>query len=337
MDHSPGDQLPAALARSLPEVECPPGDPLREAVEWFITAAELGRVGQAGGPLDLVVKVLPFLEDDPGREYAAWLPLKRVLGHSWRWTTPIPRPGREDLGSYLRSPERADPRDGDVAQAWWIPELGLGVMHEGKNRVRYLREVCGAADMPSRVTLMRLPEASRLRVLTADIGAGRFHALVLDEQWLTVLTHPDLTLPLLRGYGVHPQEWPGRVPRLDELMGASGWQSHGAWRNRAIDVQQWKLQQRERAAIISGSPADLAGIAPNWPGIQRLGLFALAAAAVAGVAAVLQPLDALGVAVLAGLAFATGALTAAVTRVIQGPRKLWPPNHAPNTPAEPQR
>lgn len=308
----------------LASVECPSSPRLLAAVEWFVAAADMERVDQAGGPFGLLIKVLPILEDEGGSERAAWLPLNRVIGESWRWTAPEPRPGREDLAAYLLSPERADRTDRDAALAWWVPQMGIGVMHEGKNRVRYLRQVCRAEAIPASVTSLHLPSSDRLQLLEAEIGAGRFYGLLLDGRWLTVLAHPDLSLPLLRAYGTYPQPWPRRLPALEVLLGSRAWQSRSDWTRSAIDIEAWQRRQDKRNAIVPGNPMDIVGIDTHWPGIRRLAWGALVGGVVAGLyVAADGPTGVLGVAAVAAVAQGFGAVIALTSPVVRGPRKFW--------------
>lgn len=311
----------------LPMVESPASAFVRAAAERFVTAANGPRVSEAGGPFDLLIKVIPFLEDEPDPEVAVRMPLKRVVGESWAWVTPEPRPGREDLATYLLLPDRAAENGQDIAKAWWLPQLGLGVMHEGKNRVAYLRDICGAEAMPARVSRMSMPAADRLRLVTADIGGIAFHVVTLDQRWLALVAYPDLTVPLLGAYGVHAQPWPQRMPPLEELLGAPGWDCSRGRTHHAFDLQEWTERHRELETVVTGSPTDLDGVAMYWPGIRRLSWTALASAVLAGAVAALQPPGVLGIAVLAGVAVVTGVVMATTTHVVQGPRKLWRHGH----------
>ena len=85
--------------------------------------------------------VLPFLDSRSGECTSGEIPVDRTLGESWRWTEQYqPSPDGRPLAAYLADPARGSRGDKDEAVVLCIEPLGLYVAHEGKNRVRFLRE-----------------------------------------------------------------------------------------------------------------------------------------------------------------------------------------------------
>ncbi|MEY2161434.1 hypothetical protein [Rhodanobacter sp. FW106-PBR-LB-2-11] len=322
--------MDALSERSLLErAERPESPRLRASAERFVAAIDRERLEVAGGPFGILTRTLPFLQPESSEDLAQWLPLPCVIGMSWRWTEPEARPGREDLAAYLLAPARADRTDPDAASGWWVPDFGIGAMHEGKNRVRYLRDTCGAELMPASLTTLRFPRADRLQLLEAEAGPGRFYALLLDGRWLAVLADPSLSLPLLRAYGVHPAPWPNRLPSFDDLLGSGEWQSYAHGTPSAIDIQAWQRRQRAQYDRLPGEPFDIIDSSPHWPGFRRLAWIAVGSGLLGGVLAALSGghLGVLGSASLTAASVATGALLALTIPLIQAPRSAWKRGH----------
>jgi hypothetical protein len=320
---------PASETPLLELAERPESLHLRASAERFVAAIDRDRLEVAGGPFGMLTSTLPFLQPASSEDVAQWVPLRCVIGMSWRWTEPATRPGREDLAAYLQSPARADRTDPDGASGWWVPDMGIGAMHEGKNRVRYLRDICGAALMPASMTILRFPRAERLKLLEACAGAGTFYTLLLDGRWLTVLAHPALSLPLLRAYGIHPASWPSRLPPIDELLGSGAWQSYAHGTPSALDVEAWQHHRRAQYDRLHGEPFDILDGSPHWPGFLRLAWGALASGVAAGILTALSDghLGVLGVAAFTCGAVALGGLLSLSLPVIQAPRSVWKRGH----------
>ena len=314
----------AAETSMLEPAERPESPHLRASAEHFVAAVDRERLEVAGGPFGLLTRTLPFLQVESSEDLAQWMPLRCVIGMSWRWTKPEPRPGREDLSGYLLAPARADRTDPDAASGWWVPDIGVGAMHEGKNRVRYLRDTCGAELMPASVTILRFPSANRLQLLRAEAGAGEFYTLLLDRRWLTVLKDPALSLPLLRAYGIHPEPWPSRLPAIDELLGSRAWESYAHGTPSAIDVEAWHRRTRAQYDRLAGEPFDILDSSPHWPGFRRLAWSAVGGGLLGGVLTALSGghLGVVGVAALT-----TGGLLALTIPLIRAPRSVWKRGH----------
>ena len=302
---------------------------LRASVERVVAAIDSESLDLTGGPFYLLSKILPFLQADPGDDRPMSLPLPCTIGMSWRWRTPQPRAGREDLPAYLLAPARGERGDPDGASGWWVQEIGIGAMHEGKNRVRYLRESCGAELMPASVTMLHFPSADRLQCLEADAGAGKFYTLLLDGRWLTVLAHPALSLPLLRAYGIHPAPWPNRLPPIDELLGSGAWERYAHGTPSALDVGEWQRRRLAQDDRLVGEPLDILDSSIHWPGARRLAWSALVCGVAGGVLTALSGghLGVLGVALFTVGSVVTGGCLMLTFPIIQAPRSAWKRGH----------
>ncbi|UJJ56690.1 hypothetical protein [Rhodanobacter thiooxydans] len=200
-------------------------------------------------------------------------------------------------------------------------------MHEGKNRVRYLRETCGASLMPALMSTLRFPGPDRLCLLTADAAPGPFYALMLDKRWLTLLQHPSLSLPLLRSYGIFPTAWPYHLPAIEELLGSCSWQAYAHGTPFALDVDAWQRRQRGQKERLHGDAFGLVDSSPHWPGVRRLAWSAAAIGVLGGVITALSGghLAVFGAAALTATSVVTGALLALSTPLISAPRSVWAP------------
>lgn len=309
--------------------EVPESPALAAAVRRLVAVVDDPLVQEAG-PDHFLLRAIPFLEATPEPDVPALLPLERIISSSEAWCEADPRKSRshEELVAFLVSPDGAFASPATRAVVMWVPALGLGAMHEGKNRVRFLRDRCGVSTMPGMLTTLSFPDAERLRLVCAELPAGRVYGALLDKRHFTLLACPDLAVPLLRAYGVAEASWPEGGPSLPDVLASRRWNTRGTW-TRSIDLEAVSEELAQRLEQVQGSVLDLDGVTLDRAGIRRVAFGALAATGATGVLAAIEPIGAAGIALLVGLALAGGVMLAITGRLLRGPHCAWRSGHAP--------
>ncbi|EQD55619.1 hypothetical protein B1A_11881 [mine drainage metagenome] len=172
-------------------------------------------------PIEFVRSVIPFLSREIGPGKPGLVPSELVIGESSKF-----RP--EDLCAEERqarrasalSPSMADPANRDRAEYWSIVNLGLFVAHEGKHRVRLLRE-SGDALIPALVSEIGYPDPSRISRYAAYLADRRTLFYVLDGRWMSWPAPCDAVSCLLDAYDVPlANDWPASLPALGVALAA---------------------------------------------------------------------------------------------------------------------
>lgn len=215
-----------------------------------------------------VSAIVPFV-GAAGPETPGLLDLGILIGESWRWKecfTSSPTAG--ELETYLTETERACRGNQDASLTTLIEPLGLAVAHEGKNRVRFLRDR-GVEYIPSAVAYADYPAPERLRIFHLRQQAEDAVWCVLDRRWLRPLALPQLTHLILDPYGVSTSRtWPADLPSLDLVRDAVARSGRGPGRScEPIDLNAIADRQRldlEREEWIPTSLLSLEVYRPRW-------------------------------------------------------------------------
>lgn len=161
--------------------------------------------------------IIPFLPRDRTSQKATVMavPVAHSLGCSWNWWPDNDKPTKEknEIISRITS-ERGISSTGYT----YIPELGLFLPGEGKNRVNFCR-FHDIEHVPAQVYVEHYPEAERLKVYIIGVAGGRDVWAVLDNRFVQKVSHYAYALPLLKAYGVTiSHEWPKDLPALYVLL-----------------------------------------------------------------------------------------------------------------------
>ncbi len=98
-----------------------------------------------------------------------------------------------------------------------IPELGLFLPDEGKNRVNFCRHH-NINAIPARVYIHNYPKADRIKLYVKEETAGRDVLAVLDNRYVQKVDHYAFALPVLQAYGVIvSRKWPSDLPSTDDI------------------------------------------------------------------------------------------------------------------------
>lgn len=161
--------------------------------------------------------IMPFMPRDSETHTPETLliPVTQTLGCSWRWW-PDRYQSKEDeekIKSHIFS------EYGISSTSYTcIPELGLFLPHEGKNRVNFCRHH-KIDNIPARVYTHHYPKAERIAIYVVDIAGGKDVWAVLDGRYIQKVSHYAFAWPLLRAYGVPNQhQWPAELPSLNDIL-----------------------------------------------------------------------------------------------------------------------
>lgn len=184
--------------------------------------------GSIGGdyacpPSVTMATVLPFfdfgdIETTPARP--AMVPVKYLVGSSWRWHEGILPNDRISVQATidLFTSERCAEAGGLGAQVAMVAPLGIFyVAGEGKNRVAFLARH-RVEFMPCTLYERSYPAADRLRITVVHEGPMRCWLCVLDDEFVVTIPYPEFTLPILRAYGVKDTSWPDSYPMQATVM-----------------------------------------------------------------------------------------------------------------------
>lgn len=201
---------------------------------WFLLwkdtlAADVFVDGSIAGdfacwPIDTLKAVLPFFEAgaDPGPQRPAQVPVRYVVGSSWRWAEGgLPygiRTVEEAIERFTR--DSCAEAGNLVADICYIKPLGIFyVSGEGKNRVAFLARH-GIEFMPCRLNERGYPAAEQLRLVAVREGALCSWVCILDSNSAVAIPYPEFTLPLLDAYGVERTKWQDTWPPEAAVMNA---------------------------------------------------------------------------------------------------------------------
>lgn len=143
------------------------------------------------------------------------VPVTHTLGCSWRWW-PDDRFINEHDERIIRD-HIFSPFGIDETSYTFIPELGLFLPGEGKNRVNFCR-YHNIEHIPAKVYTHHYPEPGRINLYVLDINGKRDVWAVLDNRYVQRVQHYAFALPLLSAYGVAVlHKWPRYLPRMQTL------------------------------------------------------------------------------------------------------------------------
>ncbi|MCK9687274.1 hypothetical protein [Scleromatobacter humisilvae] len=173
---------------SIPgDYACPPADTLRAVLPFFDSSSPLVR---------------------PAR--SARIPVKSVVGSSWRWHEgSLPYGARDSVESAIAyfTDDACAEGSSKSAHACLVNPLGIFYINgEGKNRVAFLARN-GVEMMPCALTERTYPSASRLSLVAVREGILASWVCVLDSALAVSVPYPEFTLPILEAYGVRRVEW----------------------------------------------------------------------------------------------------------------------------------
>lgn len=257
------------LVRGIARLQDALDDALRDLSLAHLVPTELiGASGNAIGGAALARYLLPFVTMCDGVEAPGLAPVDRVLGLTSTWRRRYqPARSEEEMVRYFADPDRARREDKDCARLTRIEPFGLYVAHEGKNRVRFLRDQ-GATHMAALIDVTHYPAPARLRLYRAGaLRAGGVWA-VLDDRFLQPIDMPSLTVPLLQAYGVaSPQNWPANEPRWTSVCEALNKAWAGGSGRRHVDLNPLRRED-DRVATGEGfipcSILHLQEVHPRW-------------------------------------------------------------------------
>lgn len=229
----------------------------------------------------LAQHALPFLNFDSNEHGPALVPVDRILGTSWRWRRLYSKDVRVDeMVTYFTDLARADPKDKDCARLTLVEPFGLYVAHEGKNRVRFLRNA-GSEMMAAMVWVQPYPAADRIRLYRSKILGQDVTWAVLDGRQACQLRLPEVTVPLLLAYGIDPVErWPDHWPDPLRVARALEDASGHLCRRTSADIeaiQEDLLLEREEEEFIDASILEMVDVRLRlkwWLGYFSLCAFA---------------------------------------------------------------
>jgi len=109
------------------------------------------------------------------------------------------------IGKYR---DRSDSnRNKDQAGGNYVPQLGIYIAHEGKNRVAFMRHHAEPYFL-AYVHELPYPDASRLKIVHSSLPQSQLNYCVLDGRYLQLLSPaPYSPIELLKGYGVEEVSW----------------------------------------------------------------------------------------------------------------------------------
>lgn len=279
-------------------------------------------VGSRGIDLKaFVLSVVPFVPNVAKAEAAAArVPLKYLLGDSWRWTAAEVESPRA-LAAYLASDERGSVGNADHAEVYLLAPLGVCWAHEGKSRAGFLRGM-GIESMAARVTALPYPPASQLALYAVAADGVAQVWCVHEGRKLRPLAAPWLTVPLLTAYGVAaPQAWPARWPPVAEVAAeiALARAGKGAPEVDLAKVAAKVARDTSSEAWVGTNLLQMHTWVPRWRFF--LTSFIGLPAALLIIAALALPVDVEAAAVAAALGFAGGAIAALAAPWIYARRK----------------
>lgn len=305
---SAGGPLHCAMGQTLLPLSLAPeptSEGLRAAaaaiVSWQVRLDLARRHDAPGGPVPLQIigltgsicgetlirAVVPFVMHERALvqpSAAALVPLDRLLGDSWRWTTGDVRPDDVDcLREWLSHPNRSDLMQKEAASYVGLPALGIYWAHEGKNRVQFLRD-CGHTHVPAHLTLYAYPSHERIDLFRVLVS-GRIELwAVLERRWVQPILLPELGERLLREYGVAPpSRWPANWPDAASVAEELYRDVDPEWQGPFNCIDLLPLERRRLLRVrgrekVHASVMDLEDVGPRW---KYIGKLALASAALA--------------------------------------------------------
>ncbi|TQI77562.1 hypothetical protein FHU12_5432 [Serratia marcescens] len=164
--------------------------------------------------------IMPFMPRDSETQTPETLliPVAQTLGCSWRWWPDryLSKKDEEKIKSHIFS------EYGISSTSYTcIPELGLFLPHEGKNRVNFCRHH-NIDDIPARVYTHHYPKAERMAIYIVNIAGGKDFWSILDGRYIQKISHFSFAWPLLRAYGVTiKHQWPTELPPLKDILAHS--------------------------------------------------------------------------------------------------------------------
>lgn len=161
--------------------------------------------------------IIPFLPRDRTSQKATVMavPVAHSLGCSWNWWPDNDKPTREKNEIISRISSEHGIRSTSYT---YIPELGLFLPGEGKNRVNFCR-FHDIEHVLAQVCVEHYPEAERIKVYITVVAGGRDVWAVLDNRFVQKVSHYAYALPLLKAYGVTvSHKWPEDLPALYVLL-----------------------------------------------------------------------------------------------------------------------
>jgi hypothetical protein len=166
---------------------------------------------------DFFSAIMPFLPRDLSSRKGkiCKVPVANTLGCSWRWWPGSDMSAEEEERIRLYISSKHDIND---TAYMWIPELGICLPSEGKNRVNFCR-YHRIETITACIYVNHYPEPDRIKIYDLKIAGGRETWAVLDEQYVQKISHFVYALPLLRAYGVKIEsEWPVTSPPLYKIL-----------------------------------------------------------------------------------------------------------------------
>lgn len=204
-------------------------DPKPEGFEaWKDSLPREHFIDQRGGdyacwPTTTLAAILPFFDNErapDSRPRPARVPVRRLLGSSYKWSENIrARSGKsiEENIQFFTDDERAT-TSWEHANVRLIRQLGMFyVAGEGKNRVAFLARH-GQEWMPCKLDEQDYIAADKLQLLEVREGPQRTWLCVNDDRHAELIAYPELTIPLLKAYGVRMGQWSAAWPMKSTVM-----------------------------------------------------------------------------------------------------------------------
>ncbi len=161
-------------------------------------------------------RIIPFLPRDfeVHEPEILYVPIAHTLGCSWRWWPDRYLSEENEEGIKLHIFSDYGIRSTSYT---YIPELGLFLPGEGKNRVNFCRHH-NINAIPARVYIHHYPKADRIKFYVKEEATGRDILAVLDNRYVQKVDYYAFALPVLQAYGVIVScKWPSDLPSTDDI------------------------------------------------------------------------------------------------------------------------
>lgn len=171
------------------------------------------------------------------------VPTAHTLGCSWRiWPDPnISKQEKEKVISYINSEAGIK-----GTQYIHVPELGLFLPHEGKNRVNFCR-FHNIEHIPANTSTVHYPDTQRIKIYVRQDPKRRDVRdvlAILDNRYVQKVNHYAYALPLLRAYGVTVLDaWPKDLLKPSVLLGYEHqFCSNKGFKKETIDINDVRAE-----------------------------------------------------------------------------------------------
>lgn len=161
-------------------------------------------------PSTFARRVIPFLywNDCDRKEVSLFrVPTEIAIGSCIKYYPESIKGG--DVAKYIDGyrASSSSNRNKDQAGGDYVPQLGIYIAHEGKNRVAFMRHHAEPYFL-AYVYEQPYPDASRLKIVHSSLPQNQLSYCVLDDRYLQMLSPaPYSPIELLKSHGVEEVSW----------------------------------------------------------------------------------------------------------------------------------